>query len=256
MILLLNTTKTMDLCAKVPSHLNPTEPDQLELARVLAKKISRMSHTQLIEQMSLSEKLTAETKNNAALWGLDDRPKIPALFGFTGLFYKSLNASTLNAAQLNDAQKRVCILSGLYGLLRPFDLIEAYRLEMGQKMMVGKTKNLVAFWKETLTTKMNEKLKIGEPIISVAAQEYIKVLDHKKLNGPVISPVFKEQHVDGTYRTVVVHAKKARGELVRYALVNKTRIPRDLMGFNVMGWKAAEAPPEAGPWLFTRPVTS
>ena len=246
----------MDTDAKVPSHLNTTEPEQLELVRVLAKKVSGMSQAQLVEQMSLSEKLATETRTNAALWGLDDRPKIPALFGFTGLFYKSLNASTLNSDQLNDAQKRIRILSGLYGLLRPFDLIEAYRLEMGQKMIVGKTKNIAAFWKETLTAKMNEKLKAGEPIISVAAQEYIKVLDHKKLNGPVISPVFKEQHSDGTYRTVVVHAKKARGELMRYALVNKARTPRDLMGFNVMGWKAAEEPPEAGSWLFTRSVTS
>ena len=255
MILLLNTTKTMDLNAMIPSHLETTEPDQMELARILAEKISKMSHSQLIKQMSISEKLAAETSSNAALWGRKSRPKIPALFCFTGLLYKSLDASTLNTFQLNDAQKRVRILSGLYGLLRPFDLIEAYRLEMGQKMIVGKAKNIVTFWKKTLTAEINKNLKVGEPIISLSAQEYIKALDHKKLNGPVISPVFKEQHIDGTCKTVVVHAKKARGELVRYALVNNAQIPQDLMGFNMNRWKVAEEAPKAGPWLFTRPVT-
>ncbi|RLB98254.1 MAG: hypothetical protein DRH34_14085, partial [Deltaproteobacteria bacterium] len=140
--------------------------------------------------------------------------------------------------------------------LRPFDLIEAYRLEMAHKLVPGRTKNMAAFWKETLTDELNKDLKVGEPIISVASQEYMKALNLNKLNGPVISPVFKEQHVNGTYKTVGVHSKKARGELVRYVLVNKAQTPRDLMGFNAMGWRPAEEVPVEGPWLFTRPVTT
>jgi uncharacterized protein len=256
MLFLLNTTKTMNLSASVPSDVKATEPCQLEFARLLADKIAKMSCYQLKERMSLSDKLASETRDNAALWGMDHRLKIPALFGFTGLFYKNLDAVNFDAAQRQDAQKRIRILSGLYGLLRPFDLIEAYRLEMAQKLVVGKARNLAVFWKDTLTAKLNKDLNIGEPIISVAAQEYMKALDIKKLNGPVISPVFKEQHFDGTLKNVVVHSKKARGALVRYALVNKAQNPRDLMRFNAMGWKAAEELPEAGPWLFTRPVTS
>ena len=115
---------------------------------------------------------------------------------------------------------------------------------------------MAAFWKETLTDELNKDLKVGEPIISVASQEYMKALNLNKLNGPVISPVFKEKHVNGTYKTVGVHSKKARGELVRYVFVNKAQTPRDLMGFNAMGWRPAEEVPVEGPWLFTRPVTT
>ena len=245
----------MDLTASVPPFLKVTEPQQMEMTHILADKISKMSRSQLKKLMSLSEKLATETKENAALWGVKSRPQIPALFGFTGLLYQNLDAYSLEAAQFKDAQKNIRILSGLYGLLRPFDRIEAYRLEMGHQLVVGKAKNIVAFWKETLTARLNKDLKSGESILSVAAQEYLKALDLKKLNNPVISPVFKEQRTDGTFKTVTVHSKKARGALVRYALVNKAQTPRDLMEFNSMGWKATEEPPEAGPWLFTRPET-
>lgn len=255
MLLLLNTTKTMNLNASVPKHLKTTEPSQLEKARFLAEKVFRMRRSQLADLMSLSDKLADETIANAALWGLDGRPKIPALFGFTGLVYKNLDAISLDEFQLEYAQKKLRILSGLYGVLRPFDRIEAYRLEMGHKLGVGKAKNLVAFWKKILTSVLNKDLKVGEPVISMAAQEYNKALDQKKLKGPVIFPVFKEQHKNGSFKTVVVHAKKARGELMRYALMHKAQTPLDLMGFNALGWKAAQEPPDSGSWLFSRPVT-
>ena len=256
MLLLLNTTKTMNTGAPIPPRLKGTEPRHMEQAARLAGRISKMNCSRLTELMSLSQKLADETRSNATRWGLKNSPRIPALFGFTGLFYKHLDALNLDAAQHSDAQKRVRILSGLYGILRPFDLIEAYRLEMGHKLVTGKAKNMAAFWKEPLTAELNQHLKPGEPIISVASQEYMKALDLKKLNSPVILPVFKEAHPNGTLKAVGVHSKKARGALTRYALVNKAQSPRDLMGFNAMGWKPAEKIPEAGPWLFTRPVTS
>jgi uncharacterized protein len=256
MILLLNTTKTMDLTALVPAHLKVTKPQQMEMTSTLADRISKMSSSQLKKLMSLSAKLATETRDNAALWGLKNQPRIPSLFAFTGLLYKNIDAHSLEIDQLKDAQKKIRILSGLYGLLRPLDVIEAYRLEMGHKLTVGKAKNIAVFWKEILTTRLNEDLESGESIISVAAQEYIKALDLKKLKCPMISPVFKEQHADGTFKNVVVHSKKARGALVRYALVNRAQTPQDLMEFNSMGWKATQKPPMAGTWLFTRPVTS
>ncbi len=256
MLLLLNTTKTMNLDAAVPSGLKATGPRQMGQARLLAAKVAQMSRPQLIHLMALSAKLADTTRVNAALWGQVDRPEIPAIYGFTGLVYKSLGASGFNAAERRDAQKRVRILSGLYGVLRPFDLIEAYRLEMGEKLSVGGYKNLVEFWRTSLTATLNEDLKKGEPIVSVAAQEYMKALDLKQLKGPVISPVFKERRGDGTLKTVAVHSKKARGEMVRYALTRKAKTPRDLLGFRALGWEAAAEPPEFGPWLFTRPVSS
>jgi len=253
MLLLLNTTKTMNLDSAVPVRLKTTLPRQMKEAAILAALVAKLNRTQLINLMSLSEKLADETRANSALWGQADRPNVPSIYGFTGLVYKSLDAGSLDGAQRRDAQKKVRILSGLYGVLRPFDLIEAYRLEMGQKMKVGKAKNLVEFWKENLTAMLNEDLKPGEPIISVAAQEYMKALDFPSLKGPVISPVFKERRHDGSLKTVAVHSKKARGELVRYALTHKARRPQDLLGFNALGWEAAEEPPQSGPWLFSRP---
>lgn len=256
MLLLMNSTKTMDLSAEVPARLKSTEPRQLDMARPLAARLAKMTRPQLAKMMGLSEKLADETRANAALWGGSDRPTIPCVYGFTGLLYKSLDPLTLDAAQRRDAQKRLRILSGLYGVLRPLDRIEAYRLEMGEKLAIGKAKTMVAYWRESLTGQLNEDLKDGEPIISVAALEYTKALELKALKGPLIHPVFKERRADGSLKTVAVHSKKARGALVRFALTHRARKPADLLAFHELGWEAAEEPPESGPWLFTRPVSS
>jgi len=229
----------MDFSTPVLQDMATADPDLLGSAQILAGKVSKMTPRQLAKLMSLSDKLAAQT---------------PALFGFTGLIFKHLDASSLSKNQLVFARKHVRILSGLYGLLEPFDLIEPYRLEMGYKLAVGGFSNLVQFWRKALTVKLNNELKSGESIVSVASQEYMKALDIQKLNHPVITPVFKEKHPDGSYKNAVVHAKKARGAIVRYAIENRAKKPKDLMGFSLMGWKAAEPPPDKGSWLFTRPV--
>lgn len=256
MLLLMNSSKTMDLGAPLPPRLKPTAPQQLDMARPLAGQLAKLSRAQLAKLMGLSENLAEETRANAALWGTEDRPSIPCVFGFTGLLYKSLDPLGLDAAQRREAQKRLRILSGLYGVLRPMDLIEAYRLEMGDKLAVGGAKNMVQYWKRSLTAQLNKDLKDGEPIISVAALEYTKALDLQALKGPFIHPVFKERKDDGSLKMVAVHSKKARGELMRYALISKARKPTDLLGFDALGWEAAQEPPMSGPWLFTRPVSS
>ncbi len=252
MLLLLNTTKTMDSSAPVLPVLSTADPGLLATSQKLATKVSKMTPRQLAELMSISDKLAVETHEKFFLWGKPDQLKVPALFGFKGLIFKHLDAFSLNKNQLTFAQKNVRILSGLYGLLAPFDLIEVYRLEMGYKLVVDSFSNLAQFWKETLTAKLNEELAPGEPIVSVASQEYMKALDIKKLGHPVIMPVFKEQRPDGSYKNAVVHAKKARGAIVRYAIESKAENPKDLMGFSVMGWKAVGPPPDSGSWLFTR----
>ena len=171
---------------------------------------------------------------------------------FTGLVYKYLDAPTLKTAQWKWAQNRVRVLSGLYGLLRPLDEVEAYRLEMGSKVNPKGSRNLTEFWRKRLTETVNKALKKGEPILSVASQEYMKALDLKQLIGPVVSPVFKERLPDGSLRNAPVHSKMARGALTRYALITGARKPRDLLGFRELGWEAAEEPPDSGRWLFVR----
>jgi len=136
MLLLLNTTKTMDFNAPVLPDVPTADPDLLKTARKLAGRVSELTPRQIAELMSISDKLAAETHEKFLLWGKTGQSKIPALFGFTGLIFKHLDASGLNTNQLNFVRKNVRILSGLYGLLEPFDLIESYRLEMGYKLAV------------------------------------------------------------------------------------------------------------------------
>jgi len=143
-------------------------------------------------------------------------------------------------------------VSGLYGLLRPMDRIEAYRLEMGCRFAPPGARNLTAYWRDRLTDALNDDLADGEAVVSAASQEYLKAVDRSRLRGPLITPVFKERRPDGSLRTPTVHAKMARGALIRHALVVGARTPKDLLGFCDLGWEAAEEPPESGPWLFTR----
>lgn len=252
MLILLNSTKTMDLKVEVPARLSPTQPLHLAEARELARPLAKVSLSRLGNLMAVKRNLADQTRADLALWGKPDRLRKPALLAFTGLVYKYLDAPSLTVAQWKRAQKTVRILSGLYGLLRPLDEVEAYRLEMGSKVKPKGAKNLTLYWRDRLTDAMNAELKDGEPVVSIASQEYVKALDSKRLLGPVISPVFKERLPDGTLRTAPVHSKMARGALARFALTTGARTPDDLLGFGEMGWEAFEEPPASGPWLFVR----
>jgi len=253
MIILLNSTKTMDLTTKVPAHLSVTEPGFLGAAGELARPLAKISLARLETLMGVKGKLADQTRADLARWGTQGRAKCPALLAFTGLVYKYLDAPSLKSMHWKRAGKNLRILSGLYGILRPQDEVEAYRLEMGSKVKPKGAKNLTEFWRPRLTGALNGELAKGEPVISVAALEYMKALDAKSLNGPVISPVFKEVLPDGSLRTAPVHAKMARGALARFALTSGAKKPADLLGFGDLGWEAAEEPPPSGPWLFTRP---
>lgn len=252
MLLLLNTTKLMDLEAPVPPRLRPTEARHTAEARTLIAALRGVKTPELQGMMDLSPELADATRADLVRWGESGRASRPALFVFTGLVYKHLDAATFTADDRRRAQRRLRIMSGLYGLLRPLDRIEAYRLEMGCRFAPPGARNMTAFWKDRLTDALNEDLAAGEPVLSTASQEYLKAVDAKRLRGPLITPVFKERRPDGSLRTPTVHAKMARGALIRHAVVHNAKQPEDLMGFSALGWEAAEPPPASGPWLFTR----
>ncbi len=216
--------------------------------------LQRLSAARLAEQMVLSAKLTAETRVQLAGWGQPGQVLAPALFAFTGLVYKYVDPASWKLPALRDAQQRLVILSGLYGRLRPLDRIAAYRLEMGSKFKPPRAANLVAFWQNSLTAGLNDQLKRNEPILNLAAQEYTKALKLNELKGPLLSPVFKEVRADGSLKNVSVHAKMARGAMVKHIFTTGVRRPQDLLGFGELGWEATTEPPESGPWLFTRPA--
>ena len=218
------------------------------------KPLQRCSRSGLAQKMALSEKLAGDTKAVLSRWGHPDQPVAPALFAFTGLVYKYVDPGVWTTPQLRDAQRRLLILSGLYGSLRPLDLVAAYRLEMGSRIKPPRATNLAAFWRQTLTRDLNGQLRNNEPILNLAAQEYVKALQVKELNGPLISPIFKEVRPDGSLKTAPVHAKMARGAMVKYIFTKAVKKPADLLGFGELGWEASEDVPTSGPWLFTRPV--
>lgn len=251
-LLLVNTTKLMNLDAPTPPRLRTTDPSFADTARGLVQALRRHDAHALGRLMDLNPELADETRLRLQRWGGTDSPVVPALYAFTGLVFKHLDAPTLDAAARRRAQRRLRILSGLYGLLRPFDRIEAYRLEMGCRFAPPGGTTLTGFWRERLTDALNSELRDEEPVLSVASQEYLKAVDAKRLRGPIVRPVFKERRAGGKLVTPVVHAKMARGALLRYALETGAQGPTDLLGFSAMGWEAAEAPPPAGEWLFVR----
>ncbi|MBU2500266.1 YaaA family protein [bacterium] len=255
MKILLNSTKTMDPTAAASVRFTPTSPACADRAAVLATALKALGPARLKKDLALSDNLLPAARTDIAMWGEKGRPAAASLFAFTGLVYKHLDAPSLTSAQLRDAQKHLRILSGLYGYLRPFDLIEAYRLEMGARWSPPGAKNLVAYWRDVLTSALDADLKRGEPVIDLCAQEYMKAVDTGALRGPVISPVFKETRPDGSFKTAPVHAKMARGAMARFIVTEGAKAPSDLLGFHAYGWEAASEPPAAGPWLFTRPAT-
>jgi cytoplasmic iron level regulating protein YaaA (DUF328/UPF0246 family) len=159
----------------------------------------------------------------------------PAIFAFDGDVYTGLDAYTIPMEKMEALQSRLRILSGLYGLLKPFDLIQPYRLEMGTKMAVGDSKNLYDFWKSTLTKALNQELEKGELFVNLASNEYFTAIDTKALKVPIITPEFKD-YKDGKLKIISFFAKKARGLMARYIIDTDAQTVEELKGFDYEGY--------------------
>ena len=252
MKVLYNTTKTMDLVTPAPAGVRGSRPRRQAEAAQLAAKLKGYDRPQIARLMDLGPALAETTVRDLAFWGEPRRPRRPALGVFTGLVFKNLDPWSLPAAVWAAAQDRLRILSGLYGLLRPRDLVEAYRLEMGCKFKPAPRTSLAAFWRPLITADLNRDLKRGETVLNLAAGEYLDAVDVKALKGPLIWPVFKQRRDDGKLKVVTVYAKQARGLMARFVLEHGIDDPAGLMAFTADGWEAAEEPPASGEWLFTR----
>ena len=159
----------------------------------------------------------------------------PALYAFAGDVYIGLDANTIPVEKIAILQERLRILSGLYGILKPLDLIQPYRLEMGTKIAIDESKNLYDFWKQKLTDSLNKELKKGELFINLASNEYFSVLDTKALKVPVITPEFMD-YKEGKLKMISFFAKKARGLMVRYIIDTNAESIEDLKGFHYEGY--------------------
>jgi cytoplasmic iron level regulating protein YaaA (DUF328/UPF0246 family) len=163
----------------------------------------------------------------------------PAIYAFNGDVYRGLDAYTIPKDKIEKVQDTVRILSGLYGVLKPLDLIQPYRLEMGTKLNVGKHKNLYEFWKQDITNALNDDLKEGEIFLNLASVEYFKAVDTKTLKVPVIDVDFKELK-NGEYKTIGIYAKLARGIMSRYIIDNNAETLDDVKGFDLENYRFHE----------------
>lgn len=234
--------------------LKATDNQFLEEAQLLIKHAKALSKSEIAKLMKLSDSLAQLNVDRYNSWSLpfDTSNAKHAIFAFRGDVYQGLDADSLTKTQLSFAQKHLMILSGLYGLLRPFDLIQPYRLEMGTKLQNPLGKDLYAFWNHKLTDHLNQVLKKKKaPLVNLASSEYFKAIQPSNLDYPVIHPVFKEKK-DGVYKTIGIHAKKARGKMVRFALDEKISEAEQLREFAIDGYRFSKKLSDEAQWVFTR----
>lgn len=215
------------------------------------------SSADLESLMGISSKLADLNTERFAAWKVDyseDEGRAAAL-AFKGDVYQGLDVDSWGKKDFTEAQKRIRILSGLYGILRPLDLMLPYRLEMGTKLENAHGKNLYKFWGSKLTDSLNEELEgDNDAIINLASNEYYSAVQPKNLKSPVITPVFKDWKND-KYKIISFYAKKARGQMAAWAIKNKIKNPADLKNFDVAGYGFDTSLSDAGSWVFTRKVT-
>jgi cytoplasmic iron level regulating protein YaaA (DUF328/UPF0246 family) len=241
MLFLLSPAKSLDYetpLPELPHTLPGFVPQSSELIEVLREK----SPAQIAELMDLSDKLAGLNAARYEAWAPEFTPhnSRQAALAFNGDVYEGLDAKTLSAAQLAWAQERLCILSGLYGVLRPLDWMQPYRLEMGTTLATAKGKNLYQFWGAQIAQYLNERAASQKTpvIVNLASEEYFKAVDRRALQVPVVACAFEEFKA-GKYKIISFMAKRARGLMVRYAIEKKADSIKKLESFNVEGYALA-----------------
>ena len=215
--------------------------EHLKESKKLIKELQKKSPEDLSSLMGLSENLSILNFERNMNWQVPKKPSNEvrqAIFAFKGDVYVGLDSETLSKSDIKYAQKNLAILSGLYGLLKPLDLMYPYRLEMGTKMKNENGKNLYEFWGNKITTSINAlaKKNNSKGIINLASVEYFSSVKTEKLDLPVYNPVFKD-FKNGKYKIISFFAKKARGSMARFVIQNKIKNPADLNKFNLDGYK-------------------
>lgn len=255
MLFVISPAKSLDFQSPAPVAEH-TQPAFLDQSEALITLLRAQSPAGIARLMALSDQLAMLNFTRYAEWKRPFRIRNSkqAVFAFNGDVYGGLDASTLSPAQITFAQKHLRILSGLYGVLRPLDLMQAYRLEMGTKLANPAGKDLYAFWGDTITHALNVELsKRGSTpvLVNLASEEYFKSVRPKKLAARVITPVFEERK-GASYKIVSFYAKRARGLMSRYAIVNAITDPEALKAFDMEGYAFAPAASEVDRWVFRR----
>ena len=242
MLVVISPAKSLDFATPVKIR-RFTQPDFLNESQQLIDGLRQLSPVQVSALMSISPTLGLLNRERFNSWQLpfDNRNARQALFAFDGDVYAGLNAPALSVSDITFAQKHLRILSGLYGLLRPLDLIQPYRLEMGTAWKTSGANSLYDFWGLKITDALNEELRGSRKpvLINLASNEYFKAVKTRKLSADVISPVFKD-YKDGQYKLISFFAKKARGLMSAYIIQNRISKPADLLSFDVDGYRYSQ----------------
>lgn len=253
MKIVISPAKTLDFETKLPVRKH-TQPAFLEQSEIVHKAVKEKSPKDLMELMHISDKLADLNWQRNQVWKtpFTNKNARPAVYAFNGDVYVGLDAYTIPPSKVNKLQDTLRILSGLYGLLKPLDLIQPYRLEMGTQLEVGENKNLYEFWKERLTKALNDELEDGELFLNLASKEYFDAIDAKALKVPIITPEFKDYSKEGELRMVSFFAKKARGMMVRYIIDKNVRSLNTLKKFNYEGYSFDPKLSKGNTLVFTR----
>ena len=240
MKIVVSPAKTLDYESKLPTTRG-TQPEFLETAAKLNRKLSRQSKKEISRLMSISDKLADlnYTRYQEFEEDHDKKNSRPAMYAFNGDVYTGLDAYTIPIDKLDRLQDTLRILSGMYGILRPLDLIQPYRLEMGTSIGIERKKNLYGVWQKKVTDYLNDELEDDELFLNLASNEYFKAVDEKKLKVPVISPVFKD-FKNGKLKIISFFAKKARGSMVRYIIDKDCKTLDDVKAFDYDGYRFSE----------------
>lgn len=254
MLIVISPAKTLDY--ETPAKTKTfTLPDYLDDSAELIHRMREFSALDIAELMHVSSKIAELNFDRFEAWNkkFTEKNAKQAVLAFKGDVYTGLDAESFSAKDFNFAQSHLRILSGLYGLLRPLDLMQPYRLEMGSKLSNERGKNLYEFWGNTLTDGLNAQLKKikSEHLINLASNEYFKAVKPKQINGEVITPAFKE-YKNGDYKMIGFYAKKARGMLSRYIIQNQLSDVEDIKSFDVEGYKFNKSLSKGNNWVFTR----
>lgn len=259
MLALLSPSKTLDFtsvqftAAQRRSH---TKPHLLNESQVLIDKLRKMTKPRLSSLMGISAKLADENHRRFQEWHLPFTAKNakPAVYAFRGDVYEGLNADQFTSPDLKFAQKHLRVLSGLYGLLRPLDLIQPYRLEMGTRLANSRGKDLYAFWGTRITELIEDALAAqkGEKVlVHLASNEYFKSVKTKSLPVRVVTPAFKEDR-SGKLQMITFFAKKARGTMASYMIRNRVVDPAQLKDFDEDGYRFSKRHSSEDQWVFVR----
>lgn len=233
MKIVISPAKSLDFETELPLTIF-SQPTFLEQSEKLNKVLVKKKPKALSKLMSISDNLGQLNWERNQQFSTPFSPENarPAVYAFNGDVYQGLDAYSLSEKKMEKLQGTLRILSGLYGVLKPLDLIQPYRLEMGTQLKVGRKKNLYEFWKKELTAHLNSELEDDELFINLASNEYFGAVDTQALKVPVITPIFKDWKND-KLKVISFFAKKARGSMVRYIIDSNAKTLDDIKGFNL-----------------------